>query len=669
MHANCASQAFGWLRPSEFSGVYRALTMLFEAWAMAGKRKPRRPARKRVRRRKTTQAKSYAGLVADAGVFCLSALIGLAALFAYFARDLPDTDAIWRDGGAPKMTLLAADGSPIRIHGASMGAPVRLADLPSYVPQAVLAVEDRNFYHHFGVNPLSVVRALIVNAREGDVVQGGSTITQQLAKNVFLSPERTVKRKAQEFMLALWLEQKFTKEEILTLYLNRVYFGAGAYGVDAASYRYFGKPARELRLGEAAVLAGLLKAPSRFAPTSNPDDAGRRGRLVIDQMATAGFITPEDAAAIVNQPILLSTPRFSAAPYFVDHVLRKSRELAGDIDADLVVWTTFDPKAQAAAELGLIAGAASAPDDLIEIESAVVVMDGEGAVRAMIGGRDYQTSQFNRAVQARRQPGSAFKPFVFLAAMEAGYDADDFVLDAPVRIGKWSPDNYDSKYFGEVTLREALARSLNGATVRVQETVGRKAVREAATGMGWRSALNAGPALALGVDAVSPVELAGAYAPFANGGYRVAPRVIDRIETVEGDLIYERPDALQEEAASYAAIAATNDMMRAVTAWGTGRAASVPGYNVAGKTGTSQDSRDGWFAGHAGGMVCVVWVGRDDNAPMKGVTGGRAPAVIWREVMSRVLPARHVAPMIAPLIDVDAAPSRDPIAELLDASG
>lgn len=669
MHANCASQAFGWLRPSEFSGVYRALTMLFEAWAMAGKRKPRRPARKRVRRRKTTQAKSYAGLVADAGVFCLSALIGLAALFAYFARDLPDTDAIWRDGGAPKMTLLAADGSPIRIHGASMGAPVRLADLPSYVPQAVLAVEDRNFYHHFGVNPLSVVRALIVNAREGDVVQGGSTITQQLAKNVFLSPERTVKRKAQEFMLALWLEQKFTKEEILTLYLNRVYFGAGAYGVDAASYRYFGKPARELRLGEAAVLAGLLKAPSRFAPTSNPDDAGRRGRLVIDQMATAGFITPEDAAAIVNQPILLSTPRFSAAPYFVDHVLRKSRELAGDIDADLVVWTTFDPKAQAAAELGLIAGAASAPDDLIEIESAVVVMDGEGAVRAMIGGRDYQTSQFNRAVQARRQPGSVFKPFVFLAAMEAGYDADDFVLDAPVRIGKWSPDNYDSKYFGEVTLREALARSLNGATVRVQETVGRKAVREAATGMGWRSALNAGPALALGVDAVSPVELAGAYAPFANGGYRVAPRVIDRIETVEGDLIYERPDALQEEAASYAAIAATNDMMRAVTAWGTGRAASVPGYNVAGKTGTSQDSRDGWFAGHAGGMVCVVWVGRDDNAPMKGVTGGRAPAVIWREVMSRVLPARHVAPMIAPLIDVDAAPARDPIAELLDASG
>jgi len=669
MHAYCARCSRKGLPLLVFSRVYRALTMLFEAWAMAGKRKHRRPARKRIRRRNAAQVKSYAGLIADAGVFCLSALIGLAALFAYFARDLPDTDAIWRDGGAPKMTLLAADGSPIRIHGASMGAPVRLADLPPYVPEAVLAVEDRNFYHHFGVNPLSVVRALIVNAREGGVVQGGSTITQQLAKNVFLSPERTVKRKAQELMLALWLEQKFTKEEILTLYLNRVYFGAGAYGIDAASYRYFGKPARELRLGESAVLAGLLKAPSRFAPTSNPDDAGRRGRLVIDQMASAGFITPQDAAAIVNQPILLSSPRFSAAPYFVDHVSRKARELAGDIDADLVVWTTFDPKLQAAAEMGLIAGVASAADDLSEVESAAVVMDGEGAVRAMIGGRDYQTSQFNRAVQARRQPGSAFKPFVFLAAMEAGYSADDFVLDAPVRIGKWSPDNYNSKYFGEVTLREALARSLNGATVRVQETIGRKAVRKVTSDMGWRGALNTGPALALGVDAVSPVDLAGAYAPFANGGFRVAPRVIDRIETVEGDLIFKRPDALQGEAASYTAIAATNNMMRAVTAWGTGRAANVPGYDVAGKTGTSQDSRDGWFAGHAGGLVCVIWVGRDDNAPMEGVTGGRAPAVIWREVMSRVLPPRHVAPVIAPLIDIDAAPPRDPIAELLDAHG
>ena len=654
-----------------FALVYRALTMVFDAWGMGRKRKKRGGGRSRAAVRQKARAKSISRLVADVGVFCFSMLIGFAGLFAYFARDLPETNALWRDSGAPKTTLLAIDGSPIRIHGASMGAPVRLAELPRYVPEAILAVEDRNFYHHFGVNPVSVVRALIVNTRQGGVVQGGSTITQQLAKNVFLSADRTVKRKAQEFLLAIWLEQKFTKKEILTLYLNRVYFGAGAYGIDAASYRYFGKPARELHVGEAAVLAGLLKAPSRFAPTSNPEDAGRRGRLVIDQMVVAGFLTPAEASAIIEQPILLSTPRFSAAPYFVDHALRQARAIVGDMDADLTVWTTFDPAAQAAAEMGLIAGVASAQNDLSEIQSAVVIMDGEGAVRAMIGGRDYQTSQFNRAVQARRQPGSAFKPFVFLSAVEAGYRADDTVLDAPVRVGNWSPDNYNSKYYGEVSLREALARSLNSATVRVQESTGRAAVRRMAQSMGWPGALNPGPSLALGVDAVSPLGLAGAYAPFANGGFRVQTRVIDRIETADGDLVYQRPGSVLEQASSSSAIEEVNQMMRAVVAWGTGGAAAVAGYDVAGKTGTSQDSRDGWFAGHAGGLVCVVWVGRDDNAPMQGVTGGRAPAVIWREIMSRVLPPRYVAPVIAPIIDPELSrdPARDPIAEILGSSG
>ncbi|CAK9039431.1 Penicillin-binding protein 1B (PBP-1b) (PBP1b) (Murein polymerase) [Includes: Penicillin-insensitive transglycosylase (Peptidoglycan TGase) (Peptidoglycan glycosyltransferase) [Durusdinium trenchii] len=644
--------------------------MVFEAWVMTRKRKTKRPASSRTRRRrKKPQGKSYAGLVADAGVFCFSVLIGLAALFAYFARDLPDTNTLWRDRGAPKITLLAADNSPIRIHGTSMGAPVRLADLPAHVPAAILAVEDRNFYHHFGVNPVSVMRALIVNAKQGGVVQGGSTITQQLAKNVFLSADRTVKRKAQEFLLALWLEQKFTKEEILTLYLNRVYFGAGAYGIDAASHRYFAKPAEQLEIGEAAMLAGLLKAPSRFAPTSNPEDAGRRGRLVIDQMVAAGFLTPAKAASVLDRPILLSAPQFSTAPYFVDHALQTVRGIAGDLDADLMVWTTFDPSVQAAAELGLVAGAAVAPDDLSESQSAVVIMDGEGAVRAMIGGRDYRTSQFNRAVQAKRQPGSAFKPFVFLAAIESGYRTDDYVMDAPVSVGKWAPNNYDGKYFGEVTLREALARSLNGATVRVQEATGRSVVRQTARAMGWPGSLNPGPSLALGVDAVSPLDLAGAYAPFANGGYRIKPRIIDRIETADGDLIYQRSGPVLEQAASASAISDVNQMMRAVVDWGTGGNAAVAGYHAAGKTGTTQNNRDGWFAGHAGGLVGVVWVGRDDNAPMPNVTGGRAPAVIWREIMARALPPRYVAPLIAPVIDPAFEADDDPIADILGASG
>ncbi len=625
------------------------------------KKRARRATNKAGKRRPAVSRQGYFRLVSDGGVFCVTILIGVALVFAYIARDLPDTDVLWRSAGGPKITLLDSGSAPLSVHGASAGAPVRLADLPDYVPNAILAVEDRNFYHHLGVNPVSVGRALVVNMRKRGVVQGGSTITQQLAKNIFLTNERTLKRKAQEFILALWLEQKFTKQEILTLYLNRVYFGAGAYGIDAASYRYFAKPARFLSLGEAAVLAGLLKAPSRFAPTHNPDDAGRRGRLVIDQMVAAGFLTQAEADDVVSRPIVVKASRLSAAPYFIDYIMSRVRVRAGDIDADLVVRTTFDRRMQEAAEIGMIAGIASADDALAEAQSAAVILDDAGAVRAMIGGRDYRETQFNRAVQAKRQPGSAFKPFVFLAAVEAGVTADDIVLDAPLRIGKWIPDNYNSKFYGEVTVREAMVRSLNSATIRLQESVGRGNVSRTARAMGWAGKLNPGPALALGVDAVSPLQLAGAYAPFANGGYRVEPHVIVSIETVDGDVVYRREGSFAGQAASHEAIEATNAMLASVVEWGTGRAAQTPGYRAAGKTGTSQGSRDAWFAGHARGLVCVIWVGRDDNAPMPGVTGGRAPAVIWREIMVRALPPVYVAPMV-PMFD-------DPIAEVLKTRG
>ncbi len=622
---------------------------------MARKRSKKR--RKSTRRRRPA-APAYTRLVADAGVFCLTVLIGLAALFAYFARDLPDTSRLWRDNGALKITLLAADGSPIVLQGSSAGAPIRLADLPPHAAQAILAVEDRNFYHHLGVNPVSLIRALIVNAKEGEIVQGGSTITQQLAKNIYLTPDRTLKRKAQELLLALWLERRFTKDEILTLYLNRVYFGAGAYGIDAASYRYFAKPARDLTLGESALLAGLLKAPSRYAPTADPQNAGRRGRLVIDQMVAAGFLTPREAATVIAQPVILSSPRYSAAPYFVDYALGEARRLAGEIDADLIVRTTFDARLQEAAELGMIAGFARSADALGEAQGAAVIIGDDGALRAMIGGRDYRESQFNRAAQARRQPGSAFKPFVYLAAFESGLEPDDMVLDAPLRLGKWTPDNYKSKFYGPVTLREAMARSLNGATIRVQEAVGRPAVRRTARAMGAPGPLAPGPALGLGVDAVSPLELAGAYAPFANGGFRVAPYAIQSIKTVDGDVLYQRMGGYLEQAAAPSSIKKTNALLRDVVEWGTGGAAFVPGYDAAGKTGTSQQSRDAWFAGHAGGLVCVVWTGRDDNAPMPGVTGGRAPAMMWREIMARVLPPRYVAPMQSQSDDLIAARSK-----------
>ena len=338
---------------------------------------------------------------------------------------------------------------------------------------------------------------------------------------------------------------------------------------------------------------------------------------------------------------------------------KRVRRLGG-VDADLIVHTTFEPEIQAAAEMGFIAGFASAPDNLDGVQAAAVIIDKEGAVRAVIGGRDYQKSQFNRAVQAQRQPGSAFKPFVYLAALTSGSGEDDIVLDAPLRIGNWAPDNYNSKFYGEITLREALARSLNSATIRVQEKTGRRSVRNMARAMGWRGALTSGPSLALGVDAVSPLDLAAAYAPFANGGLRIETFVINRIETTDGDIVFQRAGSIVGEAAPPQAIAQVNEMLRSVVEWGTGRAAAIPGYRAAGKTGTSQDSRDAWFAGHAGGIVAVVWVGRDDNGPMPGVTGGRAPAVIWREMMSRTLETQGPSPAFA---------QEDPIAALLEPGG
>lgn len=609
-----------------------------------------RPKRRRARKKRTgARLWRYA---AEAGFYVFAAAIAAAAVLLHFVRDLPSTDGLWRAASAPRVTLVAADGAPITVHGLSLGAPVRLADLPRHAPEAVLAVEDRNFYHHIGVNPFAVVRAIAVNTREGGVRQGGSTLTQQLAKNLFLSSDKTMRRKVQELLLALWLEQKFTKDEILTLYLNRVYFGAGAYGLDAASRRYFGKPATDLTLAESAVLAGLLKAPSQLAPDKNAPGAGERGRIVLDAMVEAGFITESQARAAAASPIRVGPSQFAGAPYFVDFAIAEATARAAGVDADLTVATTLDPAINEAADLGLIAGAARAGLDP-EIEAAVVIIDGEGRIRAMAGGRDYRRSQFNRAAHARRQPGSAFKPFVYLAALEAGYAPQTVVEDAPVAIGNWSPANYKNRYFGAVTLEEALARSLNGATVRVQEAAGRGAVRVAARRMGLTSPLSQGPALALGVDAVTPLELAGAYAPLVNGGYRIEPHAVVSVKTGDGEAVYRREASFSGTAASPQALAALNAMLRSVVVSGTGRAAGLSKYDAYGKTGTTQDNRDAWFAGHAGGLVCVVWVGRDDNKPMGEITGGTAPAVIWREVMERALAARppgSAPPLLTPAI-------------------
>ncbi len=627
----------------------------------AGPRRRRKPAR-----RSASLALRYC---ADAGVFILTALVALAFATAWFARDLPSTDNLWRTNRNAEHVFLTMDGAPISRPGA--GAPVRLAALPAHVPGAILAIEDRNFRHHVGVNPFAVGRAFLVNAAEGSVRQGGSTITQQLAKNLFLSSDRTVKRKVQELMLALWLERRFTKDEILTLYLNRVYFGAGAYGIDAASRRYFDKPAARLDIAEAAVLAGLLKAPSRYAPSHNPQIAGARARLAIDAMVETNVITRAQAQAALSAPVRLKGAQRMTAPYFVDFAQGEAARLAGAVDADLVIKTTLDPAMQTALEAGVRQGVARAHLPA-ETQVAAVIVSRDGAVKAMLGGRDYAASQFNRAVQARRQPGSAFKPFVYLSAFERGASPGDQVLDAPLTVAGWSPDNYESRFYGPVTLTEALARSLNAATVRVQERFGRNAVRVTARRMGVDAPLTKGPALALGVDAMSPLALAGAYAPFANGGFRISPHAVQAISTVDGQSVYKRSVVYEDAAASETAIEKTNAMLAAVAQWGTGKRAALNGVPVYGKTGTTQGNRDAWFAGHAGGFVCVVWIGRDDNAPMAPagstgatpVTGGTAPAIIWRLIMEGALETTNTPPstlapdagittVVAPLVPED----------------
>ncbi|MEO0399927.1 MAG: PBP1A family penicillin-binding protein [Pseudomonadota bacterium] len=576
---------------------------------------------------------------AEATFYLFAFAIVIAALSLSIIRDLPSTEGLWRSERAPLTALVAQDGAPIPVHGRLHGAPVRLKDLPPHVPDAFIAIEDRNFQHHIGVNPVSVARAAFVNIRTGAVRQGGSTITQQLAKNLFLTPERTLKRKIAELYLALWLEQRFSKDEILTLYLNRVYFGAGAYGLSAASYRYFGRTPSDLSIAEAAVLAGLIKAPSVYAPDKNPDGAGRRARIVVEAMVAAGKLSPVAADRALEKPVALQSALSVSAPFFIDYSVAEARNLVKSYKDDIDVSTTFVQSLQKAAEEGLIAGAARAglPDD---VEAAIVLMSGDGAVRALIGGRDYARSQFNRAVSARRQPGSAFKPFVYLAALEHGAPPDSVLLDRPLTVDGWSPKNYSGRYRGEVSLSTALALSLNAATIDLQERTGRSAVRLTARRMGVQSPLSQGAALGLGVDVVTPIELAAAYAPFANGGYRVHPYTVHDVRLASGVIAYDNPGGVVAEAATSASVERVNTMLEGVVAWGTGKNAAVPFLKVAGKTGTSQDNRDAWFAGHAGGLVCVVWVGRDDNKAMGAdMTGGRAPAMIWSAVMGRALAA------------------------------
>ncbi|MXN64741.1 PBP1A family penicillin-binding protein [Stappia sp. GBMRC 2046] len=564
----------------------------------------------------------------------LWAFIGFVGLMGYYAAHLPPPSEWEVPKRPPNVKIVSQSGQLVANRGDTGGEAVRLEQLPAYLPEAVIAIEDRRFRSHFGIDPIGLARAVFVNLAQGRLVQGGSTLTQQLAKNLFLEPDRTLSRKMQEVVMALWLEQNFSKDQILEMYLNRVYLGAGAYGVDAAARRYFDKPARYVTLKEAATLAGLLKAPSRYAPTNSPDLAEDRARTVVLAMKDAGFISDRDAKdAIAASATVVAKSVGASNNYVADWVMDELPSFIGQIDKDVIVDTTIDMDMQRAAEEALKRKLAEQGGKLGVSQGAIVTLDRNGAVKALVGGRDYSKSQFNRAVNAHRQPGSAFKPFVYLAALENGLTPETIRVDEPVTIGKWSPKNYSRKHYGAVTLTQALSYSLNTVAAKLAYEVGPKRVVETARRLGISSPLQANPAIALGTSEVTPLEIAAAYVPLSNGGYGVVPHVIRQIRTVDGKVLYARNGDGPGRVVDPLIVGRMNRMMSETLQTGTGKKASLGERPAGGKTGTSQDFRDGWFIGYTNQLTTAVWLGNDDNSPTRRATGGSLPAEIWKETM------------------------------------
>ena len=585
----------------------------------------------------------YKGLVVSVWL-----AITLLVALAWFAYDLPDPDglktAVTR---RPTITVLAADGSEIGRRGEFYGDVLSLKEISLPLVTAVLAIEDRRFYKHWGIDPRGLIRATYVNLRAGAIRQGGSTITQQVAKNLFLTRARTFRRKIQEVILALWLERHFTKDEILEIYLNRVYLGSGSYGVDAASVRYFGKSARELSLYEGAVIAGLLKAPSRDNPRSSIRRATMRADRVLRAMVSAGWLSDNEIKKALKDGkttmkvvphARLRTTKLTAnvgSGYFTDWVIEQVESYVGLLDRDLVIHTTLEPGLQSLAE-SVINQALRSTITLNGAQGALVAMAPNGAITAMVGGRDYRASQFNRASRAERQPGSVFKLFVYLAALEAGIRPDSVIIDEPVTVEGWTPRNAGNRHRGKISVREGFARSINAVAVALSERVGRESVVDIARRLGISTKLTTDPSLALGVHEVNLLELTGAYTIVANGGYGIWPHGIKSIRDRDQTILYVRRGGGSGRIIATDHVKALNDMLAAVISWGTGKAARLS-RPAAGKTGTSQGNRDAWFVGYTPELVAGVWFGKDDARPMDRMTGGSLAAPVWRHFMTKAL--------------------------------
>ena len=587
-------------QPTRREPVFEAAPVLRAGERPAGPKPPRRRRKRKARGRK----RSLIGrMLYWSLVLGLWLGIGGLASLAWVGAHLPPIQSLAIPKRPPSIQIEDMHGRVLAVRGDMAGEVMSLKELPRYVPQAFVAIEDRRFYEHYGVDPYGIARALIANILHRGVAQGGSTITQQLAKNLFLTQERTIHRKLQEVVLALWLERKFSKQQILALYLNRVYFGAGAYGIEQASQRYFGKSAKHIALAEAAMLAGLVRSPSRLAPTRNFAAAEHRARIVLKTMASLGFISRQrERLALAAPPRIVAQAGNGSVNYVADWAMDALNDVLGRIDEDIVVHTSIDGALQAVAEKAVDDELAQKGAKYKVTQGALVAMTPDGAVRAMVGGRNYAESQFNRAVAAKRQPGSAFKPFVYLTALEHGLTPETVREDRPIAVKGWRPENYGHEYFGPVTLTQALALSLNTVSVRLTLEFGPAAVIRTAHRLGIASKLSPNASIALGTSEVSLLELTGAYATFANGGYAVAPHVIERV-TAGKKLLYERDERPLGRVVDASYVAMMNAMMQQTLLIGTAKHASLPGWPAAGKTGTCQDFRDAWFMGYTARLV------------------------------------------------------------------
>lgn len=558
----------------------------------------------------------------------------------YVAWDLPDVDEAIAATRSPTIRLITQDGVEIARRGERYGTAVLLKDLPPTLSQAILATEDRRFYDHFGIDLLGIARAMYVNIKAGGIRQGGSTLTQQAAKNLFLTPKRTLRRKLQEVILSLWLEAKFSKDQIFTIYLNRVYFGQGVYGVDAAARHYFGVQAKALTAYQSALIAGMLKGPNKYNPYTNPKLARQRTEVVLNNMVAAGYLSAADVKA-VHRPTKWWVPTKARtkpmAHHFADWVL----DQAGDyvtLDQDVTVIVTINARLQAHAEAAMKAimkkGGPAAKRAVSEV--AMVTLAPDGAVVAMVGGKDYRVSKFNRAVQAKRQPGSAFKPIVYLAGFEVGLTPSSVLVDEAFTIDDWSPKNFKKEYLGDMTLMDAMTRSINTIAVKISEEAGRDTVQAMASKLGITSSLTDKPSLALGVSDVTLLEMTAAYGTFATGGLGVWPYAISEIQDASGKPLYVRTGGGPGRVIPAGYAGAMNSMLSNVieSDFGTGKNARI-GRPAAGKSGTSQGYRDAWFIGYTPDLITGVWMGNDNGAPMTGVTGGNYPAKLWKAYMAK----------------------------------